>query len=246
MAGKYIIVFMLSSLLVFAKKPLIFYCGATMVPAMKKIAARYTHQTGRPITIIQGGSGALLSTLASDREADLYLPGHPRFIRSDIFDRRYRLGSMRLAIFAREGITDAPRSLDDLIHPTIRIALGCIDLGSIGKQTRDYLIRHKNENFYAQVMLQSLYCAVDSRDLVELYLHGHIDVGIIWKPALQRIATKYAPKILALKADADEATPLILAIVHGSRRHKAAEAFATYVSGQEGQAILLQEGFDVP
>ncbi len=246
MSGKYVIMYILSSLLAFAQKPLVLYCGATMVPAMQKIATQYAQETGQPITIIQGASGSILSALKADQEADLYLPGHPRFLRDDIFDKQYRLGAMRLVLFSRKGIAHTPKILDDLTNPNIRLALGCTGLGSIGNRTRDVLTQHKGETFYEQVMMQSLYCAVDSRDLVELYLHDLIDVGIMWKPALRRMAIDTIPNIRVLTYDENRPTPLILATVRRSHRHEAAEAFAAYVTSAAGKAVLSQEGFDVP
>ena len=238
---------LLSTFLLNAKEPLLFYCGVTMVPPMKKIAKRYAQIYDRNITIIQGGSGEIYQTLTLNHNGDLYLPGNPRYITEThvpgLFPYQQNIGSMCLTLFTRPGNPFKIEGLHDLLRRDLRIGIGSPGIGSIGKTTQKMLKRFDGIPFVRSVGLNALYFAVDSRDLNQLFLSGKIDTGITWKPALQALIRSGDVSLVPL-GSAKQKTPLRIAVVRYAQHPDAAKAFIELIQSNTGQAILQEAGFD--
>jgi len=247
---RYFIALLGSFVLLHGGEPLLFYCGVTMVPTMKKIAALYTRQTGQKITIIQGGSGELLKTLIVNQNGDLYLPGNPRYITETqvpgLFPYHRTIGHMNLILFTRAGNPFAIRGISDLMRNDVRIAIGSPGIGSIGKTTQKLLTRYGGKTFFNRVGVNALYFAIDSRDMNHLFLSRKIDVGLTWKPALTPLLNQGEAQTVSLNPHQLPPVALQIALIRYSKHPEAARAFINLATSSSARTILEKDGFDVP
>jgi molybdate transport system substrate-binding protein len=230
-------------------KPLLLYCGATMVLPMQRIGQLYTQQYGQEISIIQGGSGELLKTLMANHKGDLYLPGNPLYITqtqiAGLFPTQRTIGSMQISLFVRRGNPDGLHGLDDFLRHDIRFAIGSPKIGSIGKSTQKLLISHGGESYANSVGLHALYFATDSRDMNCLFRDEKIDAGLNWKPALLPLVRENKIDLISLPPQEIVRTPLILAMIRYTHQQQAAQRFIRVATSPQGQKILREAGFDI-
>jgi len=228
------------------ERSLLFYCGATMVKPMQRIAELFSREHPVNIQILQGGSGDLLRRLKTLKKGDLYLPGSSVYLDrapSDLFIHRRGVGVNRLAILVKKGNPLGIKTLEDLTRPDLRVAIGAADLGSIGRITKKVLLRYGGDPFYSRVQNGAMYFVTDSRELVQMLIRGKIDAGISWK------ATAFFPEnrlyIEAIPLPERIAPPqkLELAVTRFSREKKMAREFTDFAASERGTWIMKAYGF---
>jgi molybdate transport system substrate-binding protein len=227
-----------------AEKGLLFYCGATMVRPMQKIAKLYKKRYGIDVKIVQGGSGDLLRQLKTAKNGDLYLPGSVEYIEGkELFGYRAEIGVNALVLLVEKGNPHGIRSPDDLLRPGLRIAIGASSLGSIGQVTRETLLKKRGRKFYCRLQNSAMYFVTDSRELVQMLKRGQIDVGISWK------ATAYFPEnrsfveAIPFLPEYEASRRLQIAILKWAKHPEAAKKFVDLAASSEGQAIMRENGF---
>jgi molybdate transport system substrate-binding protein len=235
-------------LYIYAQKPLVLYCGITMVPAMEHIAKKYEATFHQPVTILQGGSGELLKVLSVNKSGDLYLPGSPNYLNLnnglDLFSFRQTVAYMPIALFTRSGNPDTIKSLSDLNRTDIHFAIGSPGIGSIGTATQKLLEQAGGKKFAQTVNLNALYFATDSHDLNCLFRNHKIDIGLNWRPALLSLMRQNEITIIPLRPHERLLSIVQIAIVRYSRQQKAAKSFIKLLVSPEGQKILKEYGFE--
>jgi len=229
------------------EEKLLFYCGATMVPPMQKIASEFSRKYHIKIQILQGGSGDLLRRLTTEKRGDLYLPGCTLYLqkaRSGLFVYEREVGSNRLAILVKKGNPLKITGVEDLLREDVRTAVGAADLGSIGRVTRKVLRRYGGEEFYRQVQSRALYFVTDSRELIQMLLHGKVDAGISWRASAY--FPKYREYLEAIDLPDRLAPPqrLKIAVSAFSRQPKTARAFVDFAASDWGRAVMKRYGFE--
>lgn len=229
------------------ERSLLFYCGATMVKPMQKIAKLFSGEHPVNIRILQGGSGDLFRRLTTLQHGDLYLPGSSIYLElapMGLFPYRREVGINRLSILVKKGNPLGIKGLEDLMRPDVRVAIGAEDLGSIGRITKKALLRYGGPSFYSRVQSGALYFVTDSRELVQMLIRGKIDAGISWR------ATAYFPEnrsyIEAIPLPETIAPPqkLLLAVTRYSREGKNARAFVDFAASKRGRQIMRAYGFE--
>jgi len=227
--------------------PLLFYCGATMVRPMKQIAERYTRRYGGEVVIVQGGSGDLLRRLKALKKGDLYLPGSSEYLEKinekDLFGYRAVIGENSLVLLVRKGNPLKIHGLEDLLRPELRVAIGAARLGSIGRVTREALLREKGKEFFCRIQNRAMYFVTDSRELVRMLKKGQIDVGISWKATAFFPENRSYVEAILLPRNLSEPKKLAIAVLKYSQNPEAAKRFVDLVASPEGQTIMKNNGF---
>jgi len=227
--------------------PLLFYCGATMVRPMKQIAKRYTRRYGTEVNIVQGGSGDLLRRLKALKRGDLYLPGSPEYLErgdgKELFGYRAVIGENSLVLLVRKGNPLNVRGLEDLLRPELRVAIGAARLGSIGRVTREALLREKGKEYFCKIQNGAMYFVTDSRDLVRMLKKGQIDVGISWRATAFFPENRPYVEAIPLPRKLSEPKKLELAVLKASKNPEAAKRFVDLAASPEGEAIMKANGF---
>jgi len=228
-------------------EPLLFYCGATMVRPMKEIAHLYTRRYGIRVTIVQGGSGDLLRQLKSVKKGDLYLPGSADYLYREedrsLFGYRAEIGENSLVLLVRRGNPKKIRGVEDLLRPELRVAIGAARLGSIGRVTREALLKKRGREFYCRIQNGAMYFVTDSRELVEMLKRGEIDVGISWKATALFPENRPYVEAIALPKGLCKPKKLVIAVLNYSKNSEAAKRFVDLTASPEGEAIMKANGF---
>jgi molybdate transport system substrate-binding protein len=226
---------------------LLFYCGATMVRPMQEIARLYEKRYGIDVKIVQGGSGDLLRQLKTEKNGDLYLPGSVEYLEKKdakaLFGTRAEIGVNSLVLLVRKGNPHGIRRLDDLLRPGLRIAIGASRLGSIGKVTRETLLRKRGREYYCRLQNNAMYFVTDSRELVQMLKRGQIDVGISWKATAFFPENRSYVETVPFPEDYEASRRLQIAVLKWSKHPKTAKKFVDLAASSEGQAIMKENGF---
>lgn len=237
----------ISNLNASSKPTLLFYCGITMVKPMVEISKIIEKKYNCNIKIIQGGSKDLYQSLSYSKKGDLYLPGsnsyRKRYLKDGYLLDYVDIGFNQAAIFTAKGNPKNIKNLDSLVDENIGTMLCNPNSGSIGKMTKNILIKYKGEDFFDEAYDLTLAISTDSRNLNKSLIDKNVDMTINWRATalwsenspyidIINIDEKYAPK-----------KRLVLNLLSFSKNPNIAKAFIKFASSPEGLAIMKKYGF---
>ena len=123
---------------------LFMYCAAGLRIPVDQIAQQYSQESsGREIEFDYGGSNTLLSQVQLRGAGDLYLSADESYIQLGI-ERGLVKESIPVAwqqpvIAVKKGNPKGIRSLDDVLHEDVRLAIANPDAAAVGRITRKLL-----------------------------------------------------------------------------------------------------------
>ena len=228
-------------------KTLLFYCGITMVKPMVEMAKIIEKKHNCTIKIIQGGSKDLYQSLSFSKEGDLYLPGSESYRKKHLkegylLDGVY-IGFNQAAIFVQKGNPKHISKLDSLLDENIVTILCNPKSGSIGKITKNLLIKYKGEEFFEDAYDLAVEIGTDSRNLNRALIEKRVDMTINWR------ATAFWPenskKIDIVEIDHKIATKkrLVLNLLKFSKHPEIAKDFMKFAASKDGIKIMKKYGF---
>ena len=222
--------------------PLRIAAASDLQMALPRLLDRFQARTGTASTPVFSASGKLAEQIKQGAPFDVFMAANESFVR-DLADgglirpesvHPYARGSLILAVYGELG--DAVRSLTDLTRPEVKkIALANPATAPYGKAGKQAL-----ERAGLWEKLQPKIVQADSVRQALLYAQkGDAEAALVGRA----IAT--VPEIRAVEVDPGLYDPIVqaLGIVTASSRTADAEAFATFVLGEEGQSILKPFGF---
>ena len=234
-----------------AQEPALVAAASSLQYALAGLATAFAAQGHPAPRLVFGSSGNISQQIAHSAPFELFMAADENYIADlherDLVDRRgtvYGLG--RLAIFAVSGspvavdsnLDGLARSLKDgrlrklaIANPELapygRAAMEALDATALTDHVRDLLV-------YGENVAQAAQFAAS----------GSVDAGLI----AASLATSPAMRGTGSFAIVDEAlyAPIRQAMVLTRNAGDEAEAFFAFVLGDEGRAILEQNGFGVP
>ncbi|NOY82420.1 MAG: solute-binding protein [Kiritimatiellaeota bacterium] len=240
-------------------KPLLCYVGGTMRPAMEKIAAEYTAETGRPVLIDYAGSGELLIKIRTTRKGDLYVchtPFGAAIMREGLADRVWTLASMGPVIVVPKGNPKNIRGVRDLTRPGVRLILTHAQYSTTGHICKVIFRRAGISDTITRNIVSRTRGGGAAANAVVL---GTADAAIVWSAVawLRRDKLDVVPiePEFRPQRDVDAVTSatygriemdyvrVMMALLKCSRQRKAAEEFAAFVLSEKGRAVFAQFGF---
>ena len=144
------------------------YCAAGLQQPISQITQAYTENTGRAVSIIYNGSGALLSQIKLS-SGDLYLPPNSAYIddaQESQLITEYIPVALLTAIIAVHKDNRDIQSLEDLTKPGIRISFAD-ETAAIGRFARAQLIEH---GAYAALKKNSIVTKPTVSNIIEVPL----------------------------------------------------------------------------
>jgi molybdate transport system substrate-binding protein len=224
-------------------EPLLILAASDLQAAFVEIEDRYTETTGQRLTIVYGSTGNLAAQIEHGAPADAFFAANERFMDrlsaagaiEEETRRVYAIG--RLALVWRAGMS-TPAGGADLGRPEYTtIAIANPDHAPYGMAGREAL---EAAGIWERVVPR-LVLGENVAQTYQFVRTGNADVGIV---ALGLVGTP--DRVPHLVVPESEHAPLtqVAAVVRGSRRVAEARRFIDYVSGGEGQEILLRYGFD--
>lgn len=229
------------------KPTLLFYCGITMVKPMVEISKIIEKKYNCNIKIIQGGSKDLYQSLSFSKKGDLYLPGssayREKYLQDGYLLDSAEIGFNQAAIFVKKGNPKNINNLDSLIDENISTILSNPNTGSIGKMTKQILLKYKGEEFFDNAYYITLSIGLDSRNLNDSLKNNQSDMTINWKATASW--KENSPFIDIIEIDTKYATKETLEInlLSFSKNKEIAKALIEFASSKKGLDIMKKYGF---
>lgn len=244
-----LILFLSVSTYGWAKAPRILtvYCGITMVKPLEELSVVFEKRNYCKVRIISGGSGTLMEQLLKNKDGDLFLPGSAAYIDTLkkehpglIVDTRH-VGYNRAAIFVKEGNPkEISSDLENLMNPEYRVIIGASEKGSIGKETRQLLIR---KGIYDQV-LKNTRVTLHSESLVKALISGNADIAVNWYAVSTWPENEKAVDAIPIDEAWTQKKKLVFARLSDSKEPNLAQAFLLRAASDTGKAMFKKYGLD--
>lgn len=220
---------------------LVVYCGAGLREPMDEIAQVYQEQTGTEIKYTYSGSAQLLSQIELLQEGDCYMPGAKSYI--DSADEKGFINSSEKTIYHVLAIAVAPgnpkniTTLEDLTQEGVRVAIGEPTGPAVGKATQKMM----ESAGYWEDMQDNI--VVRSGTVNELLVYMNMeqaDAAIIWEDLLDNTDLEQVD----IPIDEGFIKVIPVGTLSFSENPEGAQAFADFVSSDEGKAIFAKHGFE--
>ncbi len=227
------------------EEPLLLYCAAGTKPPVLELAKQFEAEYGVKIQIQYGGSGTLLSNIEISRKGDLYIAADHSYIeiaeQKGLIAETLPLARQRPVIAVAKGNPKKIQSLEDLLRPDLRIALGNPEAASIGRQTKKLL---EQAGVWAAIKKQVERTGVFKPTVPEVANDiklGAVDAGIIWDATTAQYPELEAIHLPLFDAAKNE---ISIAVLASGRQPTGALRFARYLNSKIGNRVFKQYGFE--
>ncbi|HWE36519.1 MAG TPA: molybdate ABC transporter substrate-binding protein [Isosphaeraceae bacterium] len=225
-----------------AKEPLRVAAASDLQAALPKLVEKYRAAGGGEVKVSFGASGQLAEQVRQGAPFDVFLAANRAYVdelarRGDVRPdsvRAYARGTLVLAV--PERLAGAIQTLDDLTKPEVKaIALANPRFAPYGFAGKAALERSglwpKVEGKVVQ--------AESVRQALQYVQSGNAEAALVGRAIVE------VPGVRAVAIDATFYDPIIqgMGIVARTAQPREAEAFARFVLGPEGQAVLASFGF---
>lgn len=228
-----------------AKKELLFYIGITMVQPIQELAKIFEEDCDCSIKILQGGSQDLYESIRMSQTGDLYLPGSisycDRYKPEGLLIEHVKVGYNRASMMVKKGNPLAIEAdLSALSNPQYKVVLGNQESGSIGNATKRILTNFGN---YEEALLNSVYLAPDSRNLIRALKDGDADLILNWHATSFWPENKDEVEALLLSEKQSPKSILALTLLKTSKHPELAKKFMELAISPKGRDIFQSFGF---
>jgi molybdate transport system substrate-binding protein len=226
------------------KLPVVVFAGAASQPPLEEAAQTFQADTGIPVVLHLGGSGAMLNQVRLTGQGDLYIPGSPDYMQKAVAfglvdDEQVTIAYLVPALIVAEGNPLGIESLDDLKRENLRIGLAdpdgvCVGLYGIEMLHANHLLEAVRPNLKGMVESCAKAAAMIPLNMVDVVL-GWREFAA-WQPSAMDFILPRPDEIPRL------------AYIPGARLRNAenpqgAEAFLAFLTSREGQAIFQKWGY---
>ena len=189
------------------------------------------------------GSDELATQIREGAEADVYAaasPRYPRELRAEGLVERPRVFATNTLVIVVPADNPAGiRSVADLQRAGVKLVVGAEGV-PVGDYAREVLA-----NLEATDVLRNVASNEDDvKGVVGKVAAGEADAGFVYATDARAAGTDV--RAIELPADAQAAVEYHVALVRGSGRRAAAEAFVERLVGADGRRVLARAGFGLP
>ena len=221
---------------------LLVYCGAGMRGPMEEIASLYEEKEGTRIEYTFGGSAQLLSQIELYQRGDLYMPGALSYIESAIekgyVDKTEDIVYHVLAIAVPKGNPANISTVEDLIRPGVRVAIGEPSGPAVGKASQKMF--EKNELWDA-VQENIVVKSGTVNELLVYVAMNQADAALIW----MELYNPESMDLIEIPKDVGRVDIVPIGTLTFSENKEDAEKFLNFVASDEGKEIYEKHGFEI-
>lgn len=225
--------------------PLRIAAASDLQAALPRLGERFRAVGGSEVVPTFLSSGVLAQQIKQGAPYDVFLSANEAFVRDLAAGgfvtpgsvRAYARGSLVLAVFG--GLGDRVGSLADLAGPEVKkVALANPETAPYGRAGKQALERAG----LWEKLRPKIVIAESVRQALMYAQKGDAEAALVGR------AIAGVPEVRAIEIDPDLHEPIVQAmgVVADSPRRAEAEAFAAFVLGPEGQAVLKEFGFRTP
>jgi molybdate transport system substrate-binding protein len=218
--------------------------AANLQAAFTEIGAAFEKQTGTLINFNFGATGSLAQQIAQGAPVDVFAAADRATV--DSLAARGFVIPDTIQVYARGQIVlytraDGPafQALADLTRPEIkRVAIANPETAPYGKAAQEAL---QNAGVWAAVQ-PKIIIAENIQQTQQYADTGNVDVAIVAHSLAMASKGRWIPIPENLYKPIEQA----LAVVKGTKNDSAARAFAAFVTGADGRAVLAKYGYGLP
>jgi len=189
------------------------------------------------------GSDQLATQIREGAGADVYAAASPRYpaelFAEGLVEQPRVFATNRLVLIVPSGNPAGVRSVPDLAGPGVKLVIGAEGVPA-GDYAREALAALGADAVLANVVSEE----DDVRGIVSKVALGEADAGFVYTTDAKSVAGEV--QVIELPPEAQPQIEYLIAVVKGSARHAAAEAFVQRVLGPGGRSALERDGFGLP
>lgn len=241
-----VILFFMSSMLhADTKKELLFYIGITMVKPINELVENFEKTNDCKIKILQGGSQDLYDSIKSSQVGDLYLPGtlsyRDKYLSEGLLLDGKFVGFNKLSLVIKKGNPkNVKASLEELTNEDYKVVLGNDQSSSVGKASKKVLLE---ADLYKKAILNSIFLASDSRNLIEAIKSNDADLVLNWHATTFWDNNENFVEAIELDDKSSAKSKLVLNLLKTSQNPDLTKKFMEYAASEEGRMVFKKYGF---
>src|SRR5215207_8440129 len=219
--------------------------ASDLTPAFEELGREFESATKTKVVFVFGSTGMLTRQIENGAPFDLFAAANVSYI--DELDQKGLIISDSKAIYARGRVTlwtsnDSPirlQGIADLARPEVmRIAIANPDHAPYGLAARQAL---ESAGIWERVKPKLVY-GDNIRQTLQYAQTGNVEVAIIALSLSMQSHGRWSLIPEELHQPLDQG----LAILKTTKNEKAARAFAVFIIGPQGQAVMKKYGFSLP
>lgn len=232
-------------------KLLTLYCAAGLRFPVEKIAEEYEKKYGVQIELQYGGSNTLLNQLQVNKfsDADLYLAADDFYTDKahelGLAKERMNIAYMRPVIAVAKD-NESIKSIQDLLKPEVRVAIGDPEAAAVGRAVRKRLKPHKHGDsdlwtaLTKNVTENGVFKPTVSEIANDVRI-GTVDAAIVWDSTVAM--PKYKKDLKGIPVEELDGDPnlITVSVLTSSRVPTTAIRFARYMSASNKGLKTFEE-----
>lgn len=224
---------------------LLLYVGAGIRPPAADLAAEFERRTGRHVAIDPAGSEMLLSRIRISRRGDLFMPGESHYVdqaqQQDLVSRRAVACYFIPTILVAKGNPKGVATLEDLLKPGLKVAIGNPEACAVGLQTRR--IWDKNKLSWDALRKNVVFQSLTVNELGTLVKTGSVDATIVW----DAVAAMYpdSAQAVPIPLERNAISTVEIAVLTTSKQSEAAAEFLGFATSSQGRDIFRKHKYSV-
>jgi len=228
-------------------RELTLYCGAGIRPAAQALIEAFEKTHDVRISGNYGGSGGLLTQIATLQQGDLFMPGAELYVDKAIEkglavkETRRVVAYFVPVIFVQKGNPKGITSLQDLKKEGLRLGFGDERACAVGRKTLK--IFEKNGIPYADVEKNVANKSGTVNELGMWIQLKNVDATILWDANARHFARDGDMVEIPPEQNVPSVVPIVL--LECSAYPEEARAFIEFVTSEEGKNILTARGYTV-
>lgn len=216
--------------------------AADLMPAFEEIGREFESAHKTKVVFVFGSTGLLTKQIENGAPMDLFAAANVSYIDQleqkglIIPDTKAIYGRGRITLWTSAGSNLRFEGIADLARPEVtRIAIANPDHAPYGLAARQAL---ETVGIWERVKPKLVY-GDNIRQTLQYAETGNVDVAIVALSLSMQSRGRWTIIPEELHKPIDQA----LAVIKGTKNEASARAFATFINGQQGRAILQKYGF---
>jgi molybdate transport system substrate-binding protein len=220
--------------------------GAGLIKPMNELIGNFENETGADIEVRYGGSAEIFGFLTS-KECDIFIPGDYHYTeqamgRNYVFNESVENLTLHVPVIAVPAGNPANISrLEDLAEPGVKLALGDPNGPAIGKVSETIC---KQAGILPEVKNNTIVRTATVNQLLIYIVSGEVDAAIIWEDMASWGEASGKLKIIPIPEEQNKIQTIPTAISVYTEDPELAEAFNTYIAGEEAKDTWKKWGFE--
>ncbi|WP_410508499.1 molybdate ABC transporter substrate-binding protein [Methanosarcina hadiensis] len=229
----------------FEGRQLVVCAGAGLMKPINELIGNFENETGADIEVRYGGSAEIFGFLTS-KECDVFIPGDYYYTeqamdRNYVFNESVENLTLHVPVIAVPAGNPANVSgLEGLAEPGVKIALGDPNGPAIGKVSEAICTQ---AGILPALENNTIVKTATVNQLLIYIASGEVDATIIWEDMASWGETSGKLEIIPIPEEQNKIKTIPTAVSVYTEDRELADAFNTYIAGEEAEDIWEKWGF---